>query len=653
MSLFPPQRVPSYACLLEDVMEETDSVGMDLTDDKQQEVPAPLQQQQQQQQHLLLPLHSMPRELTAARLALSSDIGMLLRSSHNNNNNNSFDKEVTKQQQQPSIKAAQALPMSRSFATPWAISVVRPSLSTTSLHSMYSARTGSFVSLKELEEDTTMMGEDAPSLCTEEEEDEVMMDVNTKVAPPKVFARTPTTACLVDMMDDVQIHILQFLPLADIRALMATQRQFRQLLFTKDAHVLWKECYKRLCHTSIDTSCLQHPLFQTNTGGNNNNNITSQEVLLVDDLSLPTAARPSAMTAELSNWHHQANLSLLLSMVQSQPTDIDQEQLTEYTTWRGRGRSTSRRVRTARTATTNATPLQCQYSHVYQRRVVQFTGRVGQGDRCVRSQIPLPRPALMTSREAHWVLPPNAGNSGSGRHNNNKSHKRSSSGGIHINTASLMDLFCRKGRAVSASRAAWRPFVAPFVSSSYDSRVAAVHLTPRFVSYFEVSILEPKTDHDGATTDTSNTTTSRGGSADCVAVGLGTESFDWHARMPGWDASSYGYHGDDGGIFHSSGGMLRKFGPSYGRGDVVGCGVDHVAGGIFFTLNGQFLGYAWTGLPDELLQEDLYPIVGVDTNDFVHCNFGTEPFVYNLKSMIVRHEDLVHQSLAASARASS
>ena len=82
----------------------------------------------------------------------------------------------------------------------------------------------------------------------------------------------------------------------------------------------------------------------------------------------------------------------------------------------------------------------------------------------------------------------------------------------------------------------------------------------------------------------------------------------------------------------------------------MGCGVDHVAGGIFFTLNGQFLGYAWTGLPDDLLQTDLYPIVGVDTNDFVHCNYGAEPFMYNLTSMIVRHEDLVHQSLAAAAR---
>ena len=185
--------------------------------------------------------------------------------------------------------------------------------------------------------------------------------------------------------------------------------------------------------------------------------------------------------------------------------------------------------------------------------------------------------------------------------------------------------------------------------------ITAVHLTPRFVSYFEVSILEPKTEGNnnsnmaGSTPERSPSTTK----TDCVAVGLATDSFDWHARMPGWDASSYGYHGDDGGIFHSSGGMLRKFGPSYGLGDVVGCGIDHVAGGIFFTLNGVFLGYAWTGLPQEMLQQDFYPVVGIDTNDFIVTNFGTQPFVYDLKSMIVRHEDLVHQSLAASAVSTS
>ena len=83
-------------------------------------------------------------------------------------------------------------------------------------------------------------------------------------------------------------------------------------------------------------------------------------------------------------------------------------------------------------------------------------------------------------------------------------------------------------------------------------------------------------------------------------------------ECPGGDSSSYGYHGDDGGIFHASGDMLKRFGPPYGKGDTVGCGVDYLNGGIFFTLNGKMLGYGWTGL--ELHKKELYPTIGVDSN---------------------------------------
>ncbi len=60
-------------------------------------------------------------------------------------------------------------------------------------------------------------------------------------------------------------------------------------------------------------------------------------------------------------------------------------------------------------------------------------------------------------------------------------------------------------------------------------------------------------------------------------------------RLPGWDPTSYGYHGDDGKFFLSSG-IGLTYGPTYTTGDVVGCGLDFVNGRIFFTKNGENLG---------------------------------------------------------------
>jgi hypothetical protein len=42
-------------------------------------------------------------------------------------------------------------------------------------------------------------------------------------------------------------------------------------------------------------------------------------------------------------------------------------------------------------------------------------------------------------------------------------------------------------------------------------------------------------------------------SNNCVAVGLASGNFPLEGYMPGWDASSYAFHSDDGGIFHGTG----------------------------------------------------------------------------------------------------
>jgi hypothetical protein len=192
--------------------------------------------------------------------------------------------------------------------------------------------------------------------------------------------------------------------------------------------------------------------------------------------------------------------------------------------------------------------------------------------------------------------------------------------------------------------------VAPFVTQ--DGSAQQIDLTPRLVSYYEVSILERPTnqqerDDDDDDEDLPVPPPRHPSATDCVAIGLAPHRFHIHSRMPGWDSTSYAYHGDDGGIFHGAGEMERRFGPSFGKGDTVGCGIDYVNGGIFFTLNGKFLGYGWTRIDNEFLQQDLYPTVGVDTNWPILCNYGDRPFQYDLAEMVHRHSGVVRDCIAA------
>ncbi|XP_046687639.1 LOW QUALITY PROTEIN: ran-binding protein 9-like [Homalodisca vitripennis] len=99
--------------------------------------------------------------------------------------------------------------------------------------------------------------------------------------------------------------------------------------------------------------------------------------------------------------------------------------------------------------------------------------------------------------------------------------------------------------------------------------------------------------------------------------------------VTGWDKHSYGYHGDDGHSFCSSG-TGQPYGPTFTTGDVIGCGVNLIDNTCFYTKNGHNLGIAFTDLPP-----NLYPTVGLQTpGEVVDANFGQAPFMFDIEDMM-------------------
>jgi hypothetical protein len=111
-----------------------------------------------------------------------------------------------------------------------------------------------------------------------------------------------------------------------------------------------------------------------------------------------------------------------------------------------------------------------------------------------------------------------------------------------------------------------------------------------------------------------------------MGIGLAGQDVNMQ-RLPGWDKNSYGYHGDDGHSFCSSGTGM-PYGPTFTTGDVIGCGYNLVENCCFYTKNGLNLGRAFRDLP----AVPLYPTVGLQTlGEEVEANFGMEPFIYDIE----------------------
>uniref|UniRef100_A0A8C5HAN1 Ran-binding protein 10 n=1 Tax=Gouania willdenowi TaxID=441366 RepID=A0A8C5HAN1_GOUWI len=125
-----------------------------------------------------------------------------------------------------------------------------------------------------------------------------------------------------------------------------------------------------------------------------------------------------------------------------------------------------------------------------------------------------------------------------------------------------------------------------------------------------------------------------------MGIGLSAQGVNMN-RLPGWDKHSYGYHGDDGHSFCSSG-TGHPYGPTFTTGDVIGCCVNLINNTCFYTKNGISLGVAFTDLPP-----NLYPTVGLQTpGEIVDANFGQQPFVFDIEDYMSEWRAKIHGMIA-------
>lgn len=277
---------------------------------------------------------------------------------------------------------------------------------------------------------------------------------------------------------------------------------------------------------------------------------------------------------------------------------------------------------------------------------VLFTGRVGESNRSVQSTIPFPAvnlnqqmhksvfeylyhylcTILLFLQELHLIYEQSIVNS---RSRNSSSSSSNSSSNNGRNALQLKSLNCQDNKHCT-----------PFLYYSMGGRVFTC-ITPRAISYYEVRVKQ-----GNSVSSSNNNNNNNDIATDCVAVGLSSCDFESHTRLPGWDYNSYGYHGDDGAIYHGKGHKLSSYGPAFTVGDIVGCGLNHRERSIFFTLNGVFLGTAFQSVKPGI---ELYPTVGIDmTNGSVDFNFGcSTPFVFDLMEYIELDEDKEHKERSA------
>jgi hypothetical protein len=111
-----------------------------------------------------------------------------------------------------------------------------------------------------------------------------------------------------------------------------------------------------------------------------------------------------------------------------------------------------------------------------------------------------------------------------------------------------------------------------------------------------------------------------GDDGDVIWIGFTTENFK-KDQIPGWELNTYGYHNDDGAIYHSSNQMKQlggNFDTTFTKGDVVGARIKYLDRNVYFVKGKKIVGKILYNL-----KNTLYPTIGFwGKNVTVDVNFN-------------------------------
>ena len=115
-----------------------------------------------------------------------------------------------------------------------------------------------------------------------------------------------------------------------------------------------------------------------------------------------------------------------------------------------------------------------------------------------------------------------------------------------------------------------------------------------------------------------------------LLIGIGEKDITEKCIQLGLTSHSYGYH-PKGKSYNNK--KNNKYGETFAKGDIIGCGADFINKSIFYTKNGKFLDYAFKDVNFELNKGFFYPSICMHSlNIEIKLNFGNENFKFDINN---------------------